>query len=298
MCFEPDSSPPIPVISGAAVSHEDLVLDGGGRQPVRRVLRAPRGAVGHGRRDPARRPRPLPLLRGARAALRRAGLRRDRDRLLRPHRGRREARRRLRVHAARRQTTARTACRQDVGAGVRHAARARRARRSSPSASASAAATPGSPRRRATACRARSASTGIPGERNGVPGPAAARRRDRGADPRRFRPATTRTSLAENNAAFDAALDGRGRRARARHVRGRAAQLLRPQAGAVRRRLRGCMAAGARVHRAPPLGTAPLGTRGKQRRRADRGRGTAPGVPLHSAGARGAVAQLVRALHS
>ena len=26
MCFEPDSSPPIPVISGAAVSHEDLVL--------------------------------------------------------------------------------------------------------------------------------------------------------------------------------------------------------------------------------------------------------------------------------
>jgi carboxymethylenebutenolidase len=26
VCFEPDSSPPIPVISGAAVSHEDLVL--------------------------------------------------------------------------------------------------------------------------------------------------------------------------------------------------------------------------------------------------------------------------------
>ena len=26
MCFELDSSPPIPVISGAAVSHEDLVL--------------------------------------------------------------------------------------------------------------------------------------------------------------------------------------------------------------------------------------------------------------------------------
>lgn len=27
MCFEPDSSPPIPVIRGAAVSHEDLVLE-------------------------------------------------------------------------------------------------------------------------------------------------------------------------------------------------------------------------------------------------------------------------------
>ena len=29
MCFEVDSSPPIPVISGAAVSHEDLVLEAG-----------------------------------------------------------------------------------------------------------------------------------------------------------------------------------------------------------------------------------------------------------------------------
>ena len=37
---------------------------------------------------------------------------------------------------------------------------------------------------------------------------------------------------AEHNAAFDAALDGGRRRARGRHLRGRAAQLLRPQAGA------------------------------------------------------------------
>ena len=27
MCFDDDSSPPVPVISGAAVSHEELVLD-------------------------------------------------------------------------------------------------------------------------------------------------------------------------------------------------------------------------------------------------------------------------------
>ena len=27
MCFEPDSSPPVPVIKGAAVSHEDVVLE-------------------------------------------------------------------------------------------------------------------------------------------------------------------------------------------------------------------------------------------------------------------------------
>ena len=29
MCFDRDSLPPIPVISGAAVSHEDLVLEAG-----------------------------------------------------------------------------------------------------------------------------------------------------------------------------------------------------------------------------------------------------------------------------
>jgi hypothetical protein len=27
MCFDTDSSPPIPVISGAAVSHDDVVLE-------------------------------------------------------------------------------------------------------------------------------------------------------------------------------------------------------------------------------------------------------------------------------
>jgi hypothetical protein len=27
MCFELDSEPPIPIITGAAVSHEDLVLE-------------------------------------------------------------------------------------------------------------------------------------------------------------------------------------------------------------------------------------------------------------------------------
>ena len=27
MCHEPDSAPPIPAIAGAAVNHEDVVLD-------------------------------------------------------------------------------------------------------------------------------------------------------------------------------------------------------------------------------------------------------------------------------
>src|SRR5205085_2609722 len=52
-------------------------------------------------RHPPRRPRALPLLRGAGAPLRRAGLRGDRDRLLRPNSRSCEARRRLPVHGAR-----------------------------------------------------------------------------------------------------------------------------------------------------------------------------------------------------
>ena len=57
--------------------------------------------------DPAGRPRALPLLRGARAALRRARLPGGRVRLLRPHGRGREARRRLPVHGARRSDDAR-----------------------------------------------------------------------------------------------------------------------------------------------------------------------------------------------
>ena len=48
---------------------------------------------------------------------------------------------------------------------------------------------------------------------------------------------------AEHNAAFDAALTAAGRRARGRHLRRRAAQLLRPQVRGVRRGLRGRVAA-------------------------------------------------------
>ena len=55
-----------------------------------------------GRRRPARRARPVPLLRGARGALRRRRPPGDRGRLLRPHRRPRPARRGLRVPAARR----------------------------------------------------------------------------------------------------------------------------------------------------------------------------------------------------
>ncbi len=92
---------PIPPISGAAVSHDDLVLEAPDGNRFAAFLATPE--------EPARvgvvilpgRPRALSLLRGARAPLRRTRLRGARVRLLRAHGGGREARRRLRVHAAR-----------------------------------------------------------------------------------------------------------------------------------------------------------------------------------------------------
>ena len=102
MCHEPDSLPPIPRIYGAAVSHEDLVLESRRRKSFRGVRRRARRAKRRGIVDAAGHPRPLSLLRGARASLRRARPQGGRDRLLRPHGRRRQARRRLRVHAARR----------------------------------------------------------------------------------------------------------------------------------------------------------------------------------------------------
>ncbi len=90
MCFDRDSLPPIPVLSGAAVSHDDLVLEAADGNRLRRVLRDARRAERRRDRDPARRPRALPLLRGAGASLRRARARCARDRLLRPD-GRRRA---------------------------------------------------------------------------------------------------------------------------------------------------------------------------------------------------------------
>jgi len=48
MCFEPDSSPPVPVIKGAAVSHEDVVLEAadGNRFAAFRALPEERAGVG------------------------------------------------------------------------------------------------------------------------------------------------------------------------------------------------------------------------------------------------------------
>ena len=99
-------------------------LEARGREPVRGVRRDARGARARRRRHPPGRPRPLPLLRGARPALRRARIRRARVRLLRAHGRRREARRRLRVHAARAADDARRAFRRTSARASRTFARA------------------------------------------------------------------------------------------------------------------------------------------------------------------------------
>ena len=57
MCFELDSEPPIPRIAGAAVSHDDLVLEAAGRQSLRRLSARCPTAPADRDRDPAGRPR-------------------------------------------------------------------------------------------------------------------------------------------------------------------------------------------------------------------------------------------------
>ena len=103
MCFELDSLPPVPVDARRRRSRTRISCS---RRPTATASppsrRGPRSRPRTGVVGAAGRPRPLPLLRGARAALRRARPRGDRDRLLRPHGRRRQARRRLPVLGARR----------------------------------------------------------------------------------------------------------------------------------------------------------------------------------------------------
>ena len=56
MCFDRDSLPPIPVISGAAVSHDELVLEARDGEPARCVRRHARRAERRRGRDPPGRP--------------------------------------------------------------------------------------------------------------------------------------------------------------------------------------------------------------------------------------------------
>ena len=218
------------------------------REPVRRV-RGPARRARHDRdRRAARRARALPLLRGAGAALRRAWVRRRRDRLLRPY-GRASSKRDDEFpymdHVA--QTTpegiqadvargGRLPPRRGSVVGVHRRLLLRRAQL--------VALGRGRPRAR----RARSASTACPASATARPGPTQRAAEIACADPRApggRRPAHHRR--AERRLRRGA--DRRRRRARAGHLRRRAAQLLRPQVRRVRGRLGGRVAARPRVRR-------------------------------------------------
>ena len=207
MCFDTDSEPPIPRIAGAAVSHDEL-SSRGRRQPVRRVPRDARRAGHDGDRHPARtfaastastKSSRCGSPSAAYAALafdyfgRTAGAeKRDDDFEYMPHV----------------EQTTDDGVQADARGAVAHCASSAR-RRCSPSASASAAGLRGSPPRRATGSPARSASTAR--RRASAAGRAPSRApRDRVPDPRaagRRRPNIT----AEDNAAFDEALNAPGR---------------------------------------------------------------------------------------
>ena len=101
MCFDLDSAPPIPPIR-ARPSRTTTSCSRRATETTSPLPCDARRADRRRRRHPPGRARPLPLLRGARAALRRARVRRTRVRLLRAHGRGGEARRRLRLHATRR----------------------------------------------------------------------------------------------------------------------------------------------------------------------------------------------------
>ena len=180
VCFDHDSLPPIPAISGAAVAHEDLVLeaaDGTASRRSRRSRMSRTGGVVI-----------LPDVRGLYRFYEELALRfaeRGIAAVAIDYFGRtagvEEARRRVRVHGARRADDRRG------GPGRRRCRgrhlRRRGARPSSRSASASAGATRGSRPRAATSSPARSASTDGRAPRDGDPGPSSGRPRSR-ADPR------------------------------------------------------------------------------------------------------------------
>ena len=102
MCFDHDSRPPITPIAGGATDARDLTLQSADGTRFRR-LRGARDAADrrrHGR--PAGRARASHVLQGAGAPLRGGRRRLDRHRLLRPHGQDRRPERRVRVPAARR----------------------------------------------------------------------------------------------------------------------------------------------------------------------------------------------------
>ena len=210
MCFELDSLPPIPAISGAAVSHDDLVLEAADGAPLRRLR-------GH-----ARTSRPASAsscsrtcaasttsTRSSRCASPSVGIRRSRSTTSAapPASAKRDDDFEYMPHVRRRRRRASRPTSRPPSPYLRSPAGG--ARRCSRSASASVAATRGSPRRRATVLRARSASTARRAGATGTPGPTQ-RRRDGGADPRPDGRGRREHPGRRQSRAFDAALTAAG----------------------------------------------------------------------------------------
>ena len=207
VCFELDSSPPIPVIRGAAVSHEDLVLEGRDGNRFAAFGAYPDQATGIGIVV-------LPDVRGLYRFYEELALRfaeRGYTAIAFDYFGRTAGVEKrdddFDVHGARAADDARGRPGRRRG-GRRTAARDLQ-RRSSPSASALADATRGSPPPAATTSTARSASTGAPGRAGRLAGADRSCRRDRspilglmGGDDPRIPP--------EDVSAFERALEEAG----------------------------------------------------------------------------------------
>ena len=246
MCFDLDSRPPIAPIAGGALDSSWLMLTAGDGNRFARVPGArPSDPTGAGDRDPARRPRPPPVLRGARPAVR--GARRS-TRWRIDYFGRT---RRRRAARRRRSTTCRTSAQTtwagiaaDIAAAVeRSGARRRRGRRRAVFTigfcmggrmsflAGHARARPGGRHRLLRHARRPVAQRRA--------GPGRRRRPDRGAGPRAVRRRRRGITARGDRRRSTRALTAAGVDHRLRDLPGRAAQLLRPQGGRVRRRQRG-----------------------------------------------------------
>ena len=172
MCFDRDSLPPIPAISGAAVSHDELVLEARDGNRLAAFAATPDEPSGAGIVI-------LPDIRGLYRFYEELALRfaeRGHAAVAIDYFGRtagvskRDDEFECRPHV---QQTTPAGVQADTAAGAAWLRDDRQPVRSSPSASASAAATPGWPRRQATGSPGRSASTAGPARaQDGSPGPA------------------------------------------------------------------------------------------------------------------------------
>ena len=179
MCHEPDSFPPIPVISGAAVAHEDLVLESPDGNRFAAFAALPEEPSNAGVVDPARTSAgSTASTRSWRCGSPSAGTQRSRSTTSAapPAAAKRDDDFEYMPHV---QQTTQEGVQADIAAAVELAARPRRVRRCSRSASASADGTRGWRRRPVTAWPAPSASTAGPAGAGRDAGPDPARRRMR-----------------------------------------------------------------------------------------------------------------------